>query len=319
MVTPTEIEPTIHVAVVIVGFRNSGDVVRCLEALARSTYVEFEVIICENGGTAAFAELTAAIPTILPCGQKVRTFQAPGNLGFAGGVNFCLRESSAAAAWWLLNPDTRPDPPALEAMVKRLGVGDCEAVGSTVYLHDGRVQSHGGCWQPWLARAVSIGRGTPPERSVNRESIERSQNYLNGASFLVGRKFLDAVGPMREDYFLYCEEVEWCLRGAANAMRLGYAQEARVVHDQGTTTGAAEDFGRRARIPVYLGERNRMLLTRDCYPYHLPVAAPAALGRLMLSAVRYRAWRQLGFGLSGWMAGLLNQRDLPKWLRTALS
>jgi GT2 family glycosyltransferase len=314
-----EMKPTIDVTVVIVGFRNSGDVVHCLQALARSTYANFEVVICENGGAAAFAELKSKVPVILQGGQKVRVFQAPRNLGFAGGVNFCLRESSGAGAWWLLNPDTRPDPYALEAMLKRLNVGDCEAVGSTVYLNDGRVQSHGGRWQPWLARAVSIGRGTAQQRAVDREAIERTQNYLNGASFLVSRPFVDAVGPMREDYFLYCEEVEWCLRGAAKAMRLGYAPDARVAHDQGATTGAGEDFARRPRMPVYLGERNRILLTRDCYPYRLPIAAPAALGRLMLSAARYRAWRQFGYGLSGWMAGLRNQRSLPEWLKTILS
>ena len=41
---------------------------------------------------------------------------------------------------------------------------------------------------------------------------------LLGAS-VVGRAMLDAVGPMRDDYFLYCEEVEWCLRAKAAGLR----------------------------------------------------------------------------------------------------
>ena len=303
-----------HVAVVIVGFRNSADISSCLNALARSTYRDFEVVICENGGSAAFADLQRAIPTLLPSGQQVRAFEAPKNLGFAGGVNFGLRESPAADAWWVLNPDTTPQAGALEAMVERLNVGDCEAVGSTVCLDNGLVQSHGGCWQPWLARAVSIGWGTRQDNKVNPELVEQKQNYLNGASFLVGKRFLEAAGPLREDYFLYCEEVEWFLRGVAKGMRLGFAADALVVHEQGSTTGAGENFSKRPRLPVYLGERNKILLTRDCYPHRLPIAAFAAFGRLLLSAARHRAWRQLGYGSAGWVAGLRNERDLPKWL-----
>ena len=81
---------------------------------------------------------------------------------------------------------------------------------------------------------------------------------------LVGRRFLETVGPMREDYFLYCEEVEWCLRGLKKGMRLGFAPSGIVVHKQGTITGNAVDLLGRSRLSVYLNERNRVLLSRDC-------------------------------------------------------
>ena len=44
-------------------------------------------------------------------------------------------------------------------------------------------------------------------------------NYILGASILAGRRFLEVAGPMREDYFLYAEEVEWGLprQGAGTA------------------------------------------------------------------------------------------------------
>src|SRR5947208_17184567 len=98
-----------HVAVAIVGFRNSGDVVGCLNALSRSTHRDFEVIICENGGRDAYGTLLATIPAQLPGGQTVQAVLAPTNLGFAGGVNLCLNHAPNADAWWLLNPDTQPD------------------------------------------------------------------------------------------------------------------------------------------------------------------------------------------------------------------
>lgn len=303
-----------HVAIVIVGFRNLPDIERCLGALAGSTYENFEVLICENGGDAAFAALAAALPPALSGGQAIRAVKAPGNVGYAGGVNIGMRETPLADAWWILNPDTLPDPGALAALVTRLEKGDCQAVGGTQYFPDSRVQSDGGHWRPWLARAVSIGHGRRLSDPVDPAAVEAAINYITGASMLVSRAFLDTAGPMREDYFLYCEEVEWCLRARAKGMRFGFAPEARVLHHQGASTGSGQSIRTRPRLPIHLDERNKMLVTRDRFPARLPVAAMAALGLLALRYLARGAVRQFLYGLAGWRDGLMNRRGVPEWV-----
>lgn len=302
-----------HVAIAIVSFRNPDDVADCLRALAASQHRDFEIVVCENGGEAAFTDLTAKIPTSLPGGQGVQLFAAESNLGYAGGVNLCIARTPAADAWWVLNPDTCPDPVALLALVERLQRGDCHAVGGTLQLSDGRVQAYGGHWQRWLARAVSLGHGRDIDASVDPKQVEAQQNFLNGASMLVGRRFLETTGPMQEDYFLYCEEVEWCLRGLKRGMRFGFAPRGVVVHKQGTSTGNAVDLRGRSKLSVYLNERNRVLLSRDCFPALLPVTIVTTLATLLLRFAKRRAWRQLGYAVQGWSAGLANRRGIPAW------
>jgi hypothetical protein len=304
-----------HVAIAIVGFRNPEDMARCLQALGDSHHRDFEVIICENGGPEAHERLLAAIPAQLPGGQPVRVVLAPGNLGFAGGINVCLRETPDADAWWVLNPDTVPPAGALAALVDKLAQGDCDATGGPLYLGSGLIQSYGGRWNRWIARPVSMGHGSAQDAAVDAAQIERAQNYLNGASMLVGRRFLETTGPMREDYFLYCEEVEWCLRATGRGMRLGFAPDGAVLHYQGSTTGAGGHVGRRSRLAVYLGERNKILTTRDLYPGRLLVAAPAVLAALLWRFALRGAWTQFGYGLSGWWAGLRGERGVPSWMK----
>jgi GT2 family glycosyltransferase len=303
-------EPT--VAIVIVGFRNAPDVARCIAALQGSTWTGFEIVVAENGGPEAFAALCAATPERLPGGQRVRRLQAPANLGFAGGVNFGLNASRDAGLWWILNPDTEPEAGALAAMVARLQQGGCEAVGSVLHDPAGRVQAYGGLWQSWFARAVSLGNGASINDAIDAAAIERNQNYLLGASMLVSRRFVEVGGVMREDYFLYCEEVEWCLRAARAGLRLGFAPDARVLHHQGTTTGAGSDIAAQPRLPVYLGERNKILLTRDLFPGRLPITLFLALGVILARYARRGAWRQVGFAAAGWWSGLLNRRGPPR-------
>src|SRR3546814_14426978 len=98
-----------------------------------------------------------------------------------------MKETATAGAWWILNPDTLPDPDALAALSERLGKGDCQAVGGIQYYGDGRVQSDGGTWRPWFARAVSIGHGRKLSDPIDPDAIESSINYITGASMLVSR------------------------------------------------------------------------------------------------------------------------------------
>jgi GT2 family glycosyltransferase len=304
-----------HVAVVIVGFRNTGDLERCVGALNACEYSDFEVVVVENGGHEAYERDCLALPMVLKGTQPVHLVEAPDNLGFAGGVNYGIRRTAEADAWWVLNPDAVPAPDALGELVKRLKQGDCDAAGGVLHFADGTIQSVGGVWQGWIARAVSIGSGEALETRFDAAEIERRLDYLVGASMLVHRRFCEKVGLMREDYFLYAEEIEWFLRGAAAGSRLGFAPKARVLHHQGTTTGWSDGLNKRAKMPVYLDERNRLLLTRDRFPARTPVVAIGSLLFMLARFARKRAWKQIGFGLQGWLAGITGERGVPGWMK----
>lgn len=304
-----------HVSVAIVGYRNAEDISRCLGALEASAYRDFEVVVCENGGKPAYDLLLGAIPAELAGGQKVRTILAEGNLGYAGGVNRCLQASPDADAWWILNPDTLPDPQALQALSDRLAKGDCDLVAGVMHYADDTVESYGGRWRPWLARAISIGHGRGIDEPIDEDRVARQITYVPGGSMLVSRRFVDLVGLMREDYFLYGEEVDWCERGLRRGTRIGFAPNARVLHNQGSTTGSAGAIKDRPKLPIYLDERNKILIIRDHFPFRLLVTAPLALALALLRYGRKGAWRQAGFAIAGWAAGVANQRGVPRWLQ----
>lgn len=302
------------VAICIVSFRDPALIGRCLDALAQSTFTAFEVILCENGGQDARELLAATLPATLPGGQPVTLLDQTTNLGYAGGVNACMAARPDADAWWILNPDTCPEPDALQALVERLQRGTCDAAGGVLYHPNGVIQAYGGRWNMWLARAESIGFGTALAAPVDPQRVEAQMNYLLGACMLIGRSFLEAAGPMRDDYFLYAEEIEWCLRARSRGMRLGFAPRARVCHGQGATTGSAARIHARPRLPVYLDERNKLHVVRDTAPARLIVAAPLAFVLAWARFGRRGAMQQWKDAMAGWWAGVRNQRGQPSWL-----
>ncbi|WP_225206449.1 glycosyltransferase family 2 protein [Novosphingobium huizhouense] len=307
--------PSSPIAVCIVAFRDSAIVAQCLASLERSSFADFEVVICENGGPEAFARLEAALPARLPGGQGVTCLMAPGNLGYAGGVNFAIRARPGARAWFVLNPDATVAPDALGELVARLERGDCDAVGGVLHYPSGKVQAYGGRWRGWLARAESIGQGRSVEEIADEAGVEREMNYLLGAAMLIDRSFVARAGLMQEDYFLYAEEIEWCLRALRSGARLGFAPSARICHGQGATTGSADPIRSRPKLPIFLDERNKLLVVRDTTPARLPVAIPLAAALAFLRFARRGARRQFAYALQGWWDGARNRRGVPAWLR----
>ena len=50
---------------------------------------------------------------------------------------------------------------------------------------------------------------------------------------LVKRKAMEDVGPWDENYFLHCEDLDWCMRFRQKGWKVMFVPSARVTHAQG--------------------------------------------------------------------------------------
>lgn len=301
------------VSVLIVGFKNLGDIAQCLSALSQSSYTDFDVFVCENGGPESYKQL-ASLPTRLAGGQVVDLFEAPSNVGFAGGVNIGIRARPEADAWWILNPDTVPAATCLESLVARMTRGGCSAVGGELTNLEGHSQSVGGKWNMFFARATRLPISHILDQQNYSDRVESQLDFISGANLLVRRDLVEGIGLMREDYFLYGEEVEWCLRAKRAGFGLGFAPGGRVIHSHGSTTGAGEKLSDRPKLPVYLDERNRLHIVRDLSPIWFPVTVLLSLFILSAKFAGRGHFRQWRYAAAGWLAGIRNERGRPSWI-----
>lgn len=332
------------VVIAIVSTDEAQNIVGCLTSLAASTHRDFHVVICENGGAAGFERTTRSLDGLdsmrasgatgpyeiaiawrhpfrdfrfTPGGQRVTVLNTPANLGYAGGVNACI-EAAGRAGWdavWVLNPDTFPAPEALTALVRRQAEDDYGIVGSRlVFVASGLVQTWGGIeWRPWLLRGRLLGANRPAETIPDIAEIERRIGFIIGASMFVSRAYIDAVGVMDDDFFVYDEDVEWCLR--RGSFKLGYAHDSVVRHIHGATSGSSLTKAKRSRFNLYLTERNRVLLARKRFGRWWGLAALLALAQTSEHLLRLRSLRQFRIALDGWWSGMRGETGAPYFLR----
>ncbi len=106
-------------------------------------------------------------------------------------------------------------------------------------------------------------------------------NYVEGASMLVSREFLEEVGLMCEDYFLYFEEIDWAIR-ASGRYSLAYAADSIIYHKVGASIGTSSNPTVKSFTCDYYNIRNRILFTKKYYPRALPTIYLFLLGTFIL-------------------------------------
>lgn len=297
-----------RVAIIILNWNGWSDTLECLESVFRLRYPSITVIVCDNASTdgsldrirawaagslvasvssPAFAGLNKTpiskpIPTetinpegsTAPFTADVPLFLIPtgANLGFAGGNNAGLRfglKIPDIDYFWLLNNDTVVDEQALTALVNLMkadpGIGLCGSVLRDYRQPDAVLTLGGRKYSPWSGR-------TQPIRSMSDKSAEGTLialDYVEAASMLARRSFLESVGLMAEDYFLYFEELDWALRSRGR-FRLGFSSGSIVYHKEGSSIGSHKNRNQRSTLSDFFSARNRVVFTWRYYPFHLP-------------------------------------------------
>ena len=308
-----------HCIVILVNWKRAPDTCACITSLERTVGIEWSAVVCENGSPDDSAtELqsflaekytervrSTTIPHVFDYYAEdaaiphVSLVLSPSNLGFAGGNNLAYHHAPAdvkAKYVWFLNNDTEVEPDTLPWMIERMkqdpSIGIC---GSTVvYAHDRKtIQVLGGAfYHPWTGFIREIGQGKTWPCAVNPNAIEARMRYVSGASALVTRKFIDQVGLMCEDYFLYYEEIDWAERARKAGFRLGYAPQAVVFHKEGAALGTGKSV-HRSMLSEYYGISGRLTVTRRFFPWALPTvylfSLLQILRRYILQGYRVRA------------------------------
>src|SRR6266513_534740 len=293
------------VYVLILNWNNWPDTLECLESVFRTSYPDFQVILCDNGSTdgsldhvKAWAEgrLDAQVGPGFPrhglAGPALHKpirylqrdkqmaekgggagdgeyplilIQTGGNRGFGAGNNVGLRYALArgdAQFVWLLNNDTVVAPDALTELVATLvGTPDAGQCGSTILFYDRPdiVQICGGCeYNPLWGTIRALGAGRFASDLPDTEFVEQRMAYVAGASLLVRTAFVQRIGLLCEDYFLYFEEIDWATRGKAH-YGLAYARRSVIYHKEGRRSGSSSHpLSRTASADLFL-IRSRIL------------------------------------------------------------
>ena len=255
-----------RLAVIIVSYNVCDLLRRCLHSVSASArqsedWLAVSVTVVDNASHDGSAQMVADEFPL------AHLFASTENLGFTRANNLALKELGFGAAGeactasvpdlvLLLNPDTEVVDDALAKMAAFMrdnpSAGAC---GPRLHYEDGSLQ-HAGFAFPGLAQ-VALDLYPLAELPGFSRLLDRLlQSRLNGryprsqwlgvmpfaVDFVLGAALMargDSIrlaGPLDEGYFMYCEEMDWCLR-MREAGRPTYAvPTAQIIHYEGRSS-----------------------------------------------------------------------------------
>lgn len=311
-------------SILVVNYNTREFLRGCLNSIQASESRGIEVLVVDNHSS------DGSMMMVRTEFAGARLIENSENLGFAKANNQAIRIASGKYVL-LLNSDTVVQPGALESMLEFMEAHpDAGGVTCRLLNADGTIQA---CVskKPGLVLLVfrlsglsrllasnhirlfvrkyfgillgsSIRSYLEPYVSMNPFEVEN----ISGACLMLRRTAIEEVGLLDEAFFMYMEDVDYCIRLRKAGWKLYYAPAGEIVHLVGQSSGG--------RMRSYSVHAYRSLF--HFYNKHYPASALSAVRLIVLSAMSLH-WLWITFlgAASGSSVQEANRLDIQKVIR----
>ncbi len=288
------------VCAVLLNWKGAADTLACLQSLIAARPGPTAIVVCDNAsdddslntiarGLKALCNYEAGVeePNRLESGAErppVILLPQISNRGFAAGNNAGIRYALARdfSFIWLLNNDTVVHPDSLGHLLQSaadypgVGIWGCTVVD---YDQPARVQCAGGCSYNPLTTVFRPYRQGCNLASCFRGSASRL-DFIYGAAFFVHREVWQRVGLLDERFFLFYEELDFCLRARRAGYTTAWCRPSIVRHKQSrslTRASFRQVVSRHENLSTFL-------FTAKHYPLLLPLVLPIRFAGKLIAA-----------------------------------
>jgi GT2 family glycosyltransferase len=261
----------VDILVVIVNYRTPELTIDALASLAveRKHVPDMHVIV--TNAPAGDDSEQRIMDAIVQCNRSdwVTFKQLDKNGGFAygnnAGIQPAMQSNQPPNYVLLLNPDTVVREGAIASLRSFLQAHPSAGmVGSRLEDPDGTPQASAFRFPGIVSELVSTMRLGLLSKLLKRfvmappiQDHAHETDWVAGASMLVRREVFEQIGFLDEGYFLYYEEVEFCLRAKRAGWQCWYEPASHVVHLVGAASGISDTRKKAPRRPAYWFESRR--------------------------------------------------------------
>jgi len=239
----------------LLNHNGSNDTCDCILSLQKMTATDFKIIVVDNSSDIKQFDTICEFVKNQQISfvsffqnedkeinnEQIILIKAKENKGFAHGNNIALQfglKQNDAAYFWILNNDTTVDPEALNELKSYHNQHAKTILGSKLlyFYNNETIQAVGGSFNQTFYISEHVGEGK--NKNVLKKDLP-SIDYPHGASMFVSRLFVEEIGLLNEDFFLYYEELDWVYRAKSKGYKPDWCEKSIVYHKEGATIGSS--------------------------------------------------------------------------------
>lgn len=210
--------------VIVLNYFGHSDTIDCIERLLDQDVGK--IIIVENSADPSEEKTLRVFFSACPAVEVLATGN---NLGFAGGVNFALKQMLPLGfqEFIILNNDTLPASDLVVKIIDSAESRSLDLASPIIFRYPEKdiLWSKGNYYNRWTGMVFT--------RSV--AFLPGDFFYLTGCCLYVHRRVFDAIGMLDESFFMYGEDVEFCHRATLKGFSLGVVEGINLYHKTGSS------------------------------------------------------------------------------------
>ena len=221
------------VGVVIPAWNALTYTLECLESLRGLDYPAYRVILVDNGSTDSTAEVVGRRYA------EVTVMRNAENRGFARACNQGLAEAFDGGAEYafLLNNDTLVAPDLLKQLVTAAELRPNGGIFGPRICYADRPET---IWFTGMRFSVPVYFVRTAERFQVHALHPISVDFVSGCGMLISRQVYERIGGLNEAYFMYYEDLDYCLSAQKAGFGIVYVPDARMWHAVSVSSGGKD-------------------------------------------------------------------------------
>lgn len=244
--------------IILLNYNGIKDTKNCIESINKNEKnIQFKIIVVDNCSTDNSIEELKKIDNII-------LIKAQDNGGFAKGNNVGIKYAMEHDAQYiiLLNNDTEIEENAISILVQAAEDDSSTGIiGSRIMYFDNKeLINYCGGKINWLKCATI--HENYKEKYVNDGINYKYTEFITGCSMLIKREVIKKIGYLPEEYFMYYEDADYCVKAKENGYKLGLCTNSIIYHKVSVSSG-----GENSPFSIKWGNRNRLIFMNKYRKY----------------------------------------------------
>lgn len=231
-----------ELSVIIVSYNTKKLTIDCLRSIFfQKTNIKFDVWLVDNN---SHDQTVDSVKKLFP---KVNIIKNTQNLGFSKGNNLALKKISSEYVL-LLNSDTKIEDYTFDRLFNFAKKLDFAVVSCKLVNIDGSFQHNAGelpslfniiIWLSGIDDLFKKFKIVLPSYHLTDErhfKDDKQVGWVSGTAMFISRDVFKKVGYLDENIFMYTEDVEFCLRAKIAGFKVGWTENAQIIHIGGASS-----------------------------------------------------------------------------------
>lgn len=224
------------VAIILVNYNGKEYIKECIESIQAIDYKNYKIIVVDNNST------DDSLVYLKSLGNEIKLIEAKENGGFSFGNNLGIKYAieNGFEYFLLLNNDTLVKRDFLSKMLESFNRNpDAGIVGAKImyYPEKNRIWFGGGDVSWTRFRVV---HNHIKETDNGQCNAEVEINFMTGCAMLISKEVIEKVGLLDEEYFMYCEDLDYSFKVLDNNFKIIFNPEAIVYHKVSLSSGGED-------------------------------------------------------------------------------